>query len=303
MNPCASLQLNRREFLATAAGAATAVAARLSASTTLHAAEEVSPAPRLAGLIDTNVSLGRWPFRRLPLDESPALAAKLRGHGVAQAWAGSFDALLHKDIAAVNSRLAVICRKSDGLFVPMGALNPMLPGWEDDLRRCVEEHRMPGIRLHPNYHGYKLGEPLFERVLALATERNLLVQISLIMEDERTLHPLVQVPATDAAPLAAVARNFPRARLQLLNAFRPLRGKAVIELAAAGVRFEIAMLEGVAGVGKMLAELDADRLLFGSHAPFFYFESALLKLKESALVEAQLRALTEGSARQLLTAR
>src|ERR1035441_1263931 len=42
-------------------------------------------------LIDTNVSLSRWPCRRLPLDETPALVARLRSHGVKQAWAGSLD--------------------------------------------------------------------------------------------------------------------------------------------------------------------------------------------------------------------
>ena len=45
-------------------------------------------------MIDTNVYLSRWPFRRLPLDETPALVAKLHEQGVEQAWAGSFDAVL-----------------------------------------------------------------------------------------------------------------------------------------------------------------------------------------------------------------
>jgi hypothetical protein len=76
----------------------------------------------------------------------------------------------------------------------------------------------------------------------------------------------------------------------------------VVDLAAAGVSFEIATLEGVTGVGNLLAQIKGDRLLFGSLAPFFYFESAALKLKESVLTGAQLTAVSEGNARKLLTA-
>ena len=47
------------------------------------------------GLIDVNVNLARWPLRRLRFDNTAALVAKFRSHGVAQAWAGSFDSLLH----------------------------------------------------------------------------------------------------------------------------------------------------------------------------------------------------------------
>jgi predicted TIM-barrel fold metal-dependent hydrolase len=222
---------------------------------------------------------------------------------VTEAWAGSFDALLHKDLSAVNARLADECRASGGALVPFGAINPLLPDWEEDLRRCAEMHGMRGIRLHPNYHGYTLSDPSFAQILDAATAHKLIVQISVIMEDERTLHPLVNVPPTDTAPLAALLLRRPTARVQLLNAFRTLRGKPLVDLATAGARFEIAMLEGVEGITKLLAQIDVDRLCFGSHAPLFYFESAAFKLKESLLTESQLRAISVDNARRLLSAR
>lgn len=221
-----------------------------------------------------------------------------------QAWAGSFDALLHKDISAVNARLAEECRHHNesplvperAMLVPFGALNPMLPDWEADFRRCAEVHRMPGVRLHPNYHGYKLGDPVFERVLQLAAKRQLIVQIAVSMEDERTLQPPVNAPTTDTAPLLSLVQRFPKVRLQLLNAFRTVRGKLVTGLAAAGVWFEIATIQGVGGVGKMFAQIEPVTLLSGSGAPFYYFESAKLKLKESPLTAAQLAAVSSESA-------
>lgn len=286
---------SRRTFLQTTA----LTGAALTLTSTRTNADELAH----DALIDTNVSLGSWPFRHEVLSTTAKLVDKLRSHGVTQAWAGSFDALLHKDVSAVNARLADECSKHAGFLLPIGAINPMLPGWEDDVRCCAELHRMPGIRLHPNYHSYKLNDAVFERVLRSATEHGLFVQIAVIMEEERTIHPLVNVPPTDTASLLAVVKALPQARVQVLNAFRSVKGEPVLDLAAAGVLFEIAMLEAVNGVANLLEKLPVEQLCFGSHAPFFYFESAKLKLQESALGEAQRRAICAVNAARWLRQR
>jgi uncharacterized protein len=252
-------------------------------------------------LIDVNVNLGRWPLRRVRGDDTSTLATLLGKQGVVQAWAGSFDGLLHKDIGAVNTRLADECRRHGrGLLVPFGSINPKLPDWEEEVRRCADEHRMPGIRLHPNYHGYKLDDPDFARLLRLATERRLIVQLVLVMEDERMMNRWLRVEPVDTSPLVNLVKQTLGLRLVLLNALKTLRGKPLIELVSAGQVFvEISMLEGVGGVEKLLTQIPVGRVLFGSYAPLFYFESSLLKLQESPLNAEQLRAIRYNNAQRL----
>jgi hypothetical protein len=250
-------------------------------------------------MIDTNVYLSRWPFRRFRGDEPVELVAMLRRAGVTEAWAGSFDGVLHEDLGAVNTRLADDCRRhGGGLLVPFGSVNPKLPDWEEDLRRCAEVHRMPGIRLHPGYHGYGLDDPDFARLLKLATGRKLVVQVALKMEDERTQHPLLRVKTVDAAPLARLLPETPGARVVLLNALRDLQGDPLKKVLDAGAFVEISMLEGIASLGTLVARVGTDRLLFGSYAPFFILESAFFKLQESGL-EARLRWTLSDNARRL----
>jgi len=162
---------------------------------------------------------------------------------------------------------------------------------------------MPGIRLHPNYHGYGLKEPVFLDVLRLASARGLVVQLACSMEDERTQPPLMRVAPVDLSPLPDLLKSAPGTRLVILNS-DPMRVQDQLEkmLAAGNVYFDISMVEGVGGVARMAQKISTQRVVFGSNYPLYYFESALLKIEESGFTTAERQAVVEGNARRLLTA-
>jgi hypothetical protein len=250
-------------------------------------------------MIDTNVELFQWPFRRLEGDDPASLVAYLRKQGVTQAWAGSYEGLLHRDVEGVNRRLAAACKRyGPNFLVPFGTVNPQQPDWQEDLRRCQEVHKMPGIRLYPNYHGYKLDDPVVAELFALAAGRKQLVQIALSMEDIRTQLPLMQVLPTNPAPLADLLKQTPDLRVVLLNGHGAGRRGGVTP--AKNVYFDIAMVEGVGGIQRTVNQLGASRMVFGSHYPFFNFLSAVLKVKEAGLPADQEHAVLEGNAQALL---
>ncbi len=292
------------------------VALAVSDGPAMHSAQsaEVPPKEPAAGpsIIDTNVHLFQWPFRELKYDRTEALVRKLRRHRIAQAWAGSFESVLHKQLDRANQRLADECREhGDGLLIPIGSVNPVWPDWEEDLRRCHEQYQMRGIRLYPAYHGYALDHPELIRLLAATARRGLLVQITIRLEDERVHHPSVVAPVVNASRLSEVLVKVPDARVQLLNAdtvFRSGNLRALIEQTR--TTFDIAAVEGNGGIGRLMdgthptyrGQVPVDRLLVGTHAPFFPCESALLKLFESPLDRGQLDKIMFANARTLLGA-
>lgn len=287
------MMLNRRDVLQLGVSAATA---SVLAPATADAGDDV---PRPFRIVDTNVNLFHWPFRRLPLDEPDALVRKLRALGIDQAWVGSFEGLLHRDLAGVNGRLSEQCARVPDLFLAIGSVNPELPNWEQDLLIC-RQLRMPGIRLHPNYHGYSLDDARFARLLEHATAARQFVQIAAGMEDVRTQHPLLRVPEVDLIPLVKILPRIPGVRVQLLNVWPT--GPLLEKLAEVpGLYFDTARVEGTDGVPNLVRRVPTGRVLFGTHAPFLIPEAALIRAHESGqLEEADLRSVLSGNSDSFL---
>lgn len=253
-------------------------------------------------IVDVNVSLAQWPFRRTPCDELAPLLARLRKHGVTQAWAGNIEGLLHRDVEGVNRRLAEACRQQrEPQLLAFGTVNPTLPDWREDLRRCHEQYHMPGIRLHPNYHGYRLDDSEFAQLIDAAAARNLIVQLVVRMDDVRVQNPLMKIPDVDLKPLSAMLKTRPKLPLVILNGQTSARPALQTQLVSAGqVYFDIATQEGVAGVAGLVKTISAERVLFGSHLPLFALESAMLKMREAALDAKQQSLVERENAQRLL---
>jgi predicted TIM-barrel fold metal-dependent hydrolase len=168
---------------------------------------------------------------------------------------------------------------------------------------------MRGLRLYPAYHGYTLDHAEFVRLLALAARRGLLVQIALRLEDERVHHAALDIGTVAVAPLIDALKKTPEARVQLINSAGPLlRNSAADLVRQTQVTFDIAATEGNGGVGRLIegknpsyrAAIPVERLVFGSHAPFFPCETAVMKLFESPLSLEQLQRIMRENARRLI---
>lgn len=254
-------------------------------------------------LIDVNVSLFRYPTRRLPGDEPELLVSSLRQKKITQAWAGSYEALLHRDIDAVNRRLKEACSQyGPELLIPFGAVNPALPDWKEDFRRCLEEYSFQGIRLYPTYHQYQLNDKRFVELLHLAEESGMVVQVVATVEDARTQHPLLSVSPVDMKPLFEILAEVPQLKLVILNGFRDANFKSMIQLCRyPNVSVDFAMLEGFESLRRLINTISADQILFGSNFPFYYLDSSLLKMKEAGISSEEFNKICVQNPQKLLS--
>jgi predicted TIM-barrel fold metal-dependent hydrolase len=280
---------NRRRFLKASGAALACGLARFSSAASIES----------GSLIDTHVYIGNWPLRRLSAEMPAALVAQLRRAKVTQAWAGNFDGVFHKDVHGANSRLVKMCREAgNGLLMPIGTVNPMLPDWEEDLRRCHESFKMPGIRLHPNYHGYALDEPRFIRLVELAATRGLFVQIVAQLDNvgKRNLTP--RILRVDLAPLSKIAHQIGHVRLLIAGTVLKDVDSLDHLLKKSKTYFDCAQAVEAEPFRKLVNRVSAERVVYGSAAPLKNITP--IEHLRNDLAVPQVRAVSSGNAQRLM---
>ena len=136
-------------------------------------------------------------------------------------------------------------------------------------------------------------------MLELAATWKLLVPVPVAMEDTRTQSATVQVADVDLGQLPGLLRENAGPRIQLLN-WRP-RGEILEKLAGTpSVFLDTARVESTDGIETLLNNFPAERVAFGTHAPFLIPEASLIRVHESQLPEPRLRAVLEENANRIL---
>ena len=113
----------------------------------------------------------------------------------------------------------------------------------------------------------------------------------------------MRVPTADLAPLARLLEKTPRLRVEVLNGLRSAVGAAK---PLAGLQkmpqvyFDFAMPDGMLDLNALVELVGRDRVVFGSYAPMFYFESVELKMQEAGLDEQTAALIRAGNARRML---
>ncbi|MCZ7648796.1 MAG: amidohydrolase family protein [Planctomycetota bacterium] len=251
-------------------------------------------------LIDVSVWSGHWPFRAVKRREPKELKAFLQGKGVRQAWISSAEAVLYPDPMQGNEPLLEAVG-GDEFFLPVPILDVSLPLWRKDAEECVRRFKVKAFKLTPNYHQTPLNDRKVDEFCAFAAEKKLAVCIQLRMMEERTHHPLMKIPPVQLGDLAKLASQHPTVKFLACAAF--CRDLPKLR-EASNVFVEHSLVESPFTLKVALDAVGPERLVFGSHSPFIYYEANLAKLNADPVdVKPEaLRAIRHGNAARILGA-
>ncbi len=224
----------------------------------------------MSGIFDVNISCGRWPFRRLPDSELPDLVKTLKSFGITGGIVRSLEAPFSMNINEENEALLAAC---DGMenFIPAVAVRPEFGLWREVSGKVAA--------LYPSYHQYSLTSPEALKMISGLLAKDIVPLIVLREEDERGQHPLCKVTAVPAGEINELAGMFPDKPFIAVN----LYASEYAQLTANNIYADIAFAETFPAIAEPVALLGSQRLVFGSHAPFFCTGAAVSKLSYGKL--------------------
>lgn len=239
-------------------------------------------------LIDTHVSFGRWPWQDFSALTPDSLVASLKAEGIAEAWISAVDSIFFPDPDVPDTRLLAAFRPYPGV-TPVKTMNPLLGNWRESLKKAVESDGFRLVRILPSYHLYDLiDRPALEFATVLAGYRIPLL-IPVRVEDERNQYPLLRVPTLPPDHIAHFAALHAGLKILALGA----TATEIPSLIAGNtnVLCDIAFAEREDTLKNLTASVPCERLVFGSHTPFFYTRAAVRKLLAAGI---------DGETRQLI---
>jgi predicted TIM-barrel fold metal-dependent hydrolase len=253
-------------------------------------------------IFDANCAIGHWPFRRLWTTTADGLLRLLDRAGIERAAVAHTHGVFYRDPHESNVELYQAVRPHGDRLIPLACLHPAYAGWQDDLRQCVEEWGMAGLRLYPSYHRYDLAGETAAALLAEAERRRLPVSIGCAFEDPRQRHPMDTAPDVAEHDIGPAVRRFPGVTFLVTNA--PLTTMEMVVHHAPdqdNVHFDTSAVTGPLADTLQRADalLGERRLLLGSHAPFKYPEVARLRLQFLDLSPGARAAIEGGNASRL----
>jgi len=243
-------------------------------------------------IIDACAFIGQHPFARSLNHSVDDLLRLMDKAGIERAVVTPLQGAFYQNAQEANEEVhAEIAKHSDRLML-VAAINPIYPGWESDLTRSHRELSAYGIRIFPSYHSY---DPLTDEASGMvqkAGELNLPVFIQVRLWDERQHPPVCMVPAVPVSKIAELANAHPKTRFIMSMGRYGEIASALKQNKAGNLYADVAGVQGPTNcMKKLVADVGASRLLFGTEMMLQYALPARYKVDYSGISDQDRRRL------------
>lgn len=253
-------------------------------------------------IFDINTAIGHWPFRKIPNNTPAELRALLESKGLSGAAVANTHGIFYKNCHDANCELNAAISEHLDFFTGIATLNPTYPGWERDLRECVDQFKFKVLRLLPLYHNYSLKSAEASAIISSAGKLKMPVIIPACIVNFRQMH-WMDIPRTlEFSEFKEAAIKHPETDFIFTesivpeNLFIDSPGNLYLEAS----RYRSAHGGVLANIVKMIG---ADHVLFGSGAPFKEITPALMKLENAEISVAEKKLITSGNFKRILKIR
>ncbi|MFM7318789.1 MAG: hypothetical protein ACKO5E_17740 [bacterium] len=251
-------------------------------------------------IIDMAAFTGPYERRPTKVPLPAGLAEKLEPWGVTQVFAGRINHLRQENTHAVDFPLKSFNRNGVEIHI-VPVLDPTVATWREHLESYWTFHKasLPVIRLHPNYHGYRLSElKAMADLVQWAHDHGSVLQIVVNIDDIRRQHSLGQVPDVATADILNTALKYPHQPFLLSGALmtlmRPLKAES-----APNLWVDTARLETGLALPILFDNGWAHRLVYASHSPILIAHSSIARVLAD-LSDTDAMKILNGNARRLL---
>lgn len=247
-------------------------------------------------LVDVNVKLGHWPFRRVK--DMHALLNDLDRFHIKRACVSSLSAVHYFNPQEGNLELADSLSNVTGRFIPLAVLAPNFRGWERDFDRCVREMGMQGVILYPNYHQFSLSSPAVNELATGIIEYKLPLFIQTGLEDPRRQFRRTIVPEVQPEEIGAFAAQYPDLTVIALG-LKFGQPERVSPSIPKNLFFDISNYERTGELEYAVGKFGVEKLLFGTNFPLFNIAANVLKLERADILTEQKHFIAAGNAQRL----
>lgn len=232
-------------------------------------------------ITDVSAWVGTYPFRGIIHSSLDDLRNKSQTLGIDRFITSSFDNLFQENNFDAFERWAPILSEHSHIE-HWPVVNPAMPGQLRRLERIVTEYQPRGIRLLPNYHDYSLRDHEVGDLMAFADQHHLVVQIFSMIADPRW-HFMLKVPPVDSNDLDWLISQYAQSRM-IISAHPSLQHLAPQAKQCPHLYLDVSRVRGpVLAMEKLVTQIPAHKLLFGSLWPIQIIEATLWQITQSNL--------------------